>query len=82
LKFARWYNKHHRHSGLNFLTPEQRHNGESELILSNRKAVYEAAKLRNPERWSRNIRNWSLADKIWLNPKKEDAVEFIQNISS
>lgn len=82
LKFVRWYNKKHRHSGLNFLTPDQRHNGESELILSNRKAVYEAAKLRNPERWSRNIRNWSLADKVWLNPEKEDAVEFTQNISS
>ena len=52
LGFARWYNKEHRHSGLNFLTPEQRHNGQSEAVLANRRAVYEAAKLRHPERWS------------------------------
>ena len=70
LKFARWYNKSHRHSGINFLTPEQRHNGDSELILSNRKAVYEAARLNHPERWSKDTRDWSIEVKVWLNPEK------------
>lgn len=82
LKFARWYNKEHHHSGLNFLTPEQRHNGQSETVLANRKAVYEAAKLKHPERWSRNTRNWSLEERVWLNPENEESIECTEEISS
>lgn len=82
LKFARWYNKEHHHSGLNFLTPEQRHNGLGQAVLANRKAVYEAAKLKNPNRWSRNIRNWDLEERVWLNPENEESIEFIEEISS
>jgi hypothetical protein len=40
LKLIRWYNNEHRHNGLNFLTPEQRHSELGEAILasqSNRK---------------------------------------------
>jgi len=82
LKFARWYNKEHHHSGLNFLTPEQRHNGLGQAVLVNRKAVYEAAKLKNPNRWSRNIRNWDLEERVWLNPENEESIEFVEEISS
>ncbi|MBM7560903.1 hypothetical protein JOC49_000417 [Fusibacter tunisiensis] len=82
LKFARWYNKEHHHSGLNFLTPEQRHSGQGKAVLANRKAVYEAAKLKNPNRWSRNIRNWDLEERVWLNPENEESIEFIEEISS
>lgn len=82
LKFARWYNKEHHHSGLNFLTPEQRHNGHGEAVLANRKAVYEAAKLKNPNRWSRNIRNWDLEERVWLNPEDEESIEINEERSS
>lgn len=44
LRFVRWYNDEHHHSGLSFLTPEQRHGGRGEAILKQRKEVYEAAK--------------------------------------
>ena len=27
--FVNWYNNEHRHSGINYVTPEQRHNGRS-----------------------------------------------------
>ncbi len=64
------------------MTPEQRHNGQSEAVLANRRVVYEAAKLRHPERWSRNTRNWSLSDKVWLNPEKEESINCIDEISS
>jgi putative transposase len=71
LAFTQWYNNEHRHSGLNFLTPNQRHNGLSERILARRKQVYEEAKSKHPERWSRSIRDWSLKDTVWLNPSRD-----------
>lgn len=82
LKFARWYNQEHRHSGLNFLTPEQRHNGIGATVLANRKAVYEAAKSKNPNRWSRNTRNWDLEERVWLNPEDEESTEIDEEKSS
>lgn len=70
LSFAHWYNKEHRHSGLNFLTPNQRHDGTSEQIFEQRTQVYEQAKALHPERWSRETRNWTLEDEAWLNPER------------
>jgi transposase InsO family protein len=56
--FVHWYNSEHFHSAIKFITPEQRHAGKDREILEKRKAVYERAKAKNPNRWSRNIRNW------------------------
>jgi len=70
LSFAHWYNKEHRHSGLNFLTPNQRHDGSAEQIFEQRTQVYEQAKTLHPERWSRETRNWTLEDEVWLNPER------------
>jgi putative transposase len=70
LAFAKWYNYEHRHSGLNFLTPHQRHSGMAEIILENRKKLYEKAKTAHPERWSRQTRNWTLDNEVWLNPER------------
>lgn len=70
LQFYKWYNREHRHSGLNFLTPNQRHNGLVEEIFSKRRDVYEAAKHAHPERWSRHTRTWELEDEVWLNPER------------
>jgi putative transposase len=67
-KFVHWYNYKHRHSGINFLTPEQRHSGIGQQILDQRRAVYEAARAKHPERWSMSTRDWTLPDEVWLNP--------------
>ena len=72
--FAQWYNEEHKHSGLKFLTPGQRHRGEAKELMDNRRTVYELAKLRRPERWGkRPTRNWKLGDEVWLNPDKPAA---------
>lgn len=71
LKFVHWYNHEHKHSGLKFMTPHQRHSGQTRKVMDNRKAVYEAARSENPERWSRGIRDWNLEEKVWLNPEKD-----------
>lgn len=71
LKFVRWYNTEHLHSGIKFVTPKSRHTGKDEEILENRHAVYETAKAANPSRWSGNTRNWSMITAVRLNPGKE-----------
>ena len=56
--FVLWYNEAHRHSGIQFLTPGERHRSEDQEILAKRKDFYEAANERNPQRWSGETRNW------------------------
>lgn len=69
--FVGWYNEEHRHSGIRYVTPGQRHRGEDRGLLAQRKSVYEAAKMQNPYRWSGATRNWSRQDEVWLNPERE-----------
>jgi len=68
--FVAWYNLDHRHSSIQFVTPEQRHNGEDQAILNIRKATYSAAKEAKPVRWSKAIRNWKWQAEVFLNPDK------------
>jgi len=70
--FVHWYNEDHRHSGIQFVTPAQRHNGTELSILANRESVYKAAKQRHPERWSKGTRNWKSVTEVWLNPEKSE----------
>ena len=70
--FVAWYNEDHRHSAIGFVTPAQRHRGEDADILVARKAVYEQAKARHPERWSGMTRDWSRKEVVWLNPARDD----------
>ena len=67
-KFVNWYNNEHRHSRIKYVTPMQRHTGEDKVILEKRKKTYEAARLKNPNRWSKDIRNWDHIDTVYLNP--------------
>ncbi|MBL3590123.1 MAG: IS3 family transposase [gamma proteobacterium endosymbiont of Lamellibrachia anaximandri] len=73
--FVHWYNETHRHSGIKFVTPAQRHSGKEQSILVNREAVYQAAKQRNPKRWSRGTRNWQPVGEVWLNPVNQESEE-------
>ncbi|GIN87891.1 hypothetical protein J6TS2_42770 [Heyndrickxia sporothermodurans] len=72
LKFVHWYNCIHLHSGINFVTPEQCHNGANIDLLKNRKEVYEQAKQKHPERWSRSTRDWRPRGTVALNPMREE----------
>ena len=70
--FVQWYNEEHRHSGIRFVTPGQRHRGEDGEVLAQRRAVYRDAQARHPERWSRATRNWDPVGSVSLNPTKSD----------
>jgi transposase InsO family protein len=67
-QFVRWYNHEHRHSAIQFVTPHERHQGLDPDILAQRKAVYEQAKARHPQRWSGETRNWDPVTEVCLNP--------------
>ena len=69
--FVAWYNAEHRHSGIRFVTPDERHHGRENDVLANRVRVYERARRRHPNRWSRSTRNWTPAPAVFLNPKRD-----------
>lgn len=71
--FVQWYNHEHRHSAINFVTPAERHDGLDSVLLQKRATVYEAAKLRHPERWSGSTRNWQPVLVVHLNPEQHIA---------
>lgn len=75
LTFEHAYNKQHLHSGINFVTPAERHRGVDGQRLAGRKAVYERARRLNPGRWSGNTRRWEATGSVSLNPGKPQEIE-------
>ena len=75
VRFVAWYNHEHRHSAIRFVTPAQRHGGSDLAILEQRKAVYERARRRHPERWTGECRDWSPIEIVELNPAQENRTE-------
>ena len=73
-QFVRWYNHDHRHSGIRYVSPAQRHAGEDQIILAARHDLYLQARQRNPARWSGNTRNWSPVGPVTLNPERDCVV--------
>ena len=73
--FVHWYNVDHRHSGIRYVSPAQRHAGEDKAILAARHAVYQKARALRPERWSRETRNWTPIGAVTLNPERDSVVK-------
>ena len=71
--FVHWYNHEHRHSGIRYVTPAQRHAGADGQILLARDELYQQARNQNPRRWSGNTRNWQPIKVVTLNPEREPA---------
>jgi transposase InsO family protein len=69
-RFVHWYNQEHRHSGIRYVTPAQRHAGQDGPVLAARHAVYQDARQRNPRRWSGMTRNWKPVGAVTLNPER------------
>ena len=70
----RWYNVDHRHSGIRYVSPQQRHSGADQAILAARHDLYTQAKQRNRARWSGNTRDWSYIGAVTLNPERDAVV--------
>jgi putative transposase len=71
MRFVCWYNHEHRHSGIRYVTPAQRHTGQDGPVLAARHAVYQDARQRNPQRWSGPTRNWKPVGAVTLNPERD-----------
>ncbi|MGH8760952.1 MAG: transposase, partial [Burkholderiales bacterium] len=72
--FVAWYNVDHRHSGIGYVSPAQRHAGDDHAILAARHALYTQARERHPARWSGATRNWSPVGAVTLNPERDAIV--------
>ena len=67
------YITEHLHSGINFITLITHHGLDK--AVTKRTKVYELARAKHPERWSGDIRDWSLPDYVCLNPMSETEVK-------
>jgi transposase InsO family protein len=65
--FVAWYNHEHRHSGIRYVTPEQRYTGADIEVLRARDGVFRSAKDKHPERWIGPTRDWSRPSEVRLN---------------
>jgi transposase InsO family protein len=73
--FVEWYNAEHRHSGIKYVTPNQRHYGEADAICSVRQQTYEQARQQHPRRWARPPRDWSQPEVVRVNhPRPQEPV--------
>jgi transposase InsO family protein len=68
-RFVRWYNTEHLHSGIGFVTPQVRYDGQDAAQLSARRAVYERARQAHPTRWSGRVRSWAPSEEVSLNAR-------------
>jgi transposase InsO family protein len=79
--FVIWYNTEQLHSGINFVTPASKHNGNDVQILEKRGKVYAEAKEKNPARWSGKTRNWQPVREVKLNWLKDDQINFNKELT-
>src|SRR6516225_7850012 len=75
VRFVHWYNHEHRHSGISYVTPAQRHAGQDRALLASRQALYQQARQANPRRWTRQARNWASAGAVTLNPERTAPIQ-------
>lgn len=73
-EFVRWYNMEHRHSGIQYVTPAQRHSGQDIGLLQARDRLYQHARQQRPQRWARHTRNWDHVAVVTLNPERDQPV--------
>jgi hypothetical protein len=74
-QFVHWYNVEQMHSGIRYVSPNQRHAGKDHELLAARHNLYLAAQAANPRSWTRNTRNWTTIGAVTLNPEKPEPIK-------
>jgi hypothetical protein len=72
-----WYNHEHRHSGIGYVTPAQRHAGQDGALLASRHELYQQARHANPRRWSGKTRDWTPVGAVTLNPERDPVIQTV-----
>jgi putative transposase len=71
-RFFDWYNKHHRHSGIAMMTPEDVHYGRATEVQERRQRVLDAAYAVNPERFVKGPPvSKMVPTAVWINPPSQ-----------
>ena len=71
--FIHCYNTIHKHSGIGYVTPEQRHTGKDKAIFHRRQKTIRAAAMEHPERFVNGPREIKHIPEVYLNYKVPDA---------
>lgn len=72
--FVDFYNTSHRHSGLNFITPQNLREGRYEAIARNRNQTMLDAYAKNPHRWSSKVKQLPEQHIVYLNPSADTRI--------
>lgn len=67
--FIDWYNTQHRHSGIGYVTPTQKHNGLDIELLESRQKTLNSAALAHPDRFVKGPRTVAQPRVVYLNKK-------------
>ncbi len=71
-----WYNNVHKHSGIAMLTPSDVHHGRTEVVLSRRQSVLDAAYAAHPERFvGRPPSVPRPPEAVWINPPQDNLLQ-------
>lgn len=69
--FFSWYNNEHRHSGINWLTPDMVHYGKAAAVLEQRERTILTAFQEHKSRFKNRMPTaGQLHEKVWINPPK------------
>ncbi len=68
-RFIDWYNTQHRHCGIGYVTPFQKHNGLDIELLESRQETLNSAALAHPERFVRGPKTVAQPRAVYLNKK-------------
>jgi hypothetical protein len=51
VKYFGWYNNDHYHSGIGYVTPEQKHTGQADVVLKQKKKQLTSARKKHIDYW-------------------------------
>jgi putative transposase len=69
MRFFRWYNQEHHHTGIALLTPDMLHYGMAGQVIEQRQKVLDQAYDRNPERFTHaRPKHPPQPTAVWINP--------------
>ena len=74
-KFVKWYNHEHKHSGINYVTPIERHKKKDKKILEKRRKLWQKQKKKHPERFGGKLKKWKRKEEVSLAELPESRIK-------
>jgi putative transposase len=75
VRYFRWYNHEHCHSGIGLVSPAKRHDGTDKIVYEKRQAVLATFYEQHPERFVRGLPSPpKLPGEVWINPPRDGKI--------